>query len=380
MTTDTIREGEGSSVTRRLVNRQRVIRLVKLAVSIVVILGLALAVRNGVEQWRGETSKLQASIETLEREIANATEEEQRRAAIRQRERLLASLPTVSNLRWDRIVAAGLVYGIGLVPPAMLLRQALASLGESTSRGVAIAAQLFGHAGKYAPGKALVVVLRVGALGRDGVKPIPATVSVFMETLLMMAVGATVSGLVIGWLPVPGWLVAFAAVGAVAASLPTLPPVLRIVTERVTGWGTMFREGGRSAQAQAWALFFAGWCWSLLSWILIGASFSLLLAAIPTSRELPPTGTLYAIGLASISLAVVAGFASLLPGGVGARELVLTTILAPAVGTGHALLAAIAARLLFLCVEAGLAVAAWYWLRQHAMKAPAVAVPTDREG
>lgn len=362
----------GSSLTAR----QLGIKGVKLVVLLIVIVGLGVAVRSAVMQWQGETTKLLDSIAAIDRELAERSEEEERATLLRQRQRVLASLPTLDSLRWDWIGLAGLIYGLGLLPPAILLRQSLLVLGQPVRTDVAIAAQLLGHAGKYAPGKAMVVVLRVSALVRNGATTVPATVSVFMETLLMMAVGAAVSGLVIGWLPVPRWLVLAAAVGAVAASLPTLPPVLRLVTERVTGWGRMFRMDdrvGMSSQAQAWTLFFSGWGWSLLSWLLIGASFTLLLAAIPTPRELPPPSQLFAVGLASITLAVVAGFASLLPGGVGARELVLTTILTPAVGTGHALLAAIAARLLFVLVEAVLAAAAWHWLRRRDRGRPALA-------
>lgn len=363
---------------------------VKLAVTVIVIVGLGFAVRNGVAQWREETARLRAEIASIDEaiadresdgtgaeissEIGGETSERTvagdapRESLLERRRRLIASLPTRQNVRWGRVALAALAYGLGLVPPAMLLRQALRSFGQSVSLGVAIAAQLLGHAGKYAPGKAMVVVLRVSAVSRHGVEKIPATVSVFLETLLMMAVGATVAGVVVAWLPVPRWLVAGAVLGAIAAGVPTLPPILRVVTEKVTGWGKLFRGGDEQEsppRTRAWALFLAGWGWSLLAWLLIGGSFALLLTAVPTSRELPPPWTLYAVALASIALAVVAGFASLLPGGVGARELVLTTILAPAVGTGHALFVAIAARLLFLIVEASCAAIAWLWLRRQ---------------
>ena len=65
-----------------------------------------------------------------------------------------------------------------------------------------------------------------------------------------------------------------------------------------------------------------------------------------------------------MSLAVVIGFASLLPGGAGIRELVITTVLAVSLGPTHAILAAIAARLLFAAVEGLVAVFCWLWLRR----------------
>ncbi len=72
---------------------------------------------------------------------------------------------------------------------------------------------------------------------------------------------------------------------------------------------------------------------------------------------------LYLVCTAAISLAVVIGFASLLPGGAGIRELVVTTVLAVSIGTTHAILAAIAARLLFATVESLVASFCWLVLR-----------------
>lgn len=343
-------------------------RFVRWGIAAIVIVGLALAIRNGVSQWRGEIEKLRQAMASVEDELGVATEPDRRETLAAELRRLRRGLPTAANIGWGTIGTAAVIYALALLPSAMLLRQAIRTLEVPVRLRTAIAAQLVGHLGKYAPGKAMVVVLRVMALGRDGATAIPATVAVFIETLLMMAVGATISGLVIRWLPVPGWMVWGVAAGAVLASLPTLPPVLRIVTARVTGWGKVFRSvdrSGVSAHRQAWALFVSGWFWSLLSWALIGAAFALVLAAMPASRPLPPPHHLYAVSLAAISLAMVVGFVSLLPGGVGARELVLITILAPAVGDGPALLAAIAARLMFLVVESVVGGAAWYWLRHR---------------
>ena len=66
---------------------------------------------------------------------------------------------------------------------------------------------------------------------------------------------------------------------------------------------------------------------------------------------------------AAISLAVVIGFASLLPGGAGVRELVVTTVLSVVIGPSHAILAAIAARIMFAVCEAFVALCCWIWLR-----------------
>lgn len=343
--------------------RSRVLRIAKFVIAIVVVIGLLFAANSAMNQWAAETEKIGAEIERIDAEIAGVNGQA-REELLQQRERLDASVPRLGNLRWGFIGLAAMLYAAGLVPPGLLLRRALLALGQRPKVSTAIAAQLLGHVGKYVPGKAMVIVLRAGVLARDGVPALLATVSVFLETFLMMAVGAAISGLVVWWLPVPRWIAVTAVIAAVAASLPTLPPLLKLVAAKVT------RVSVREVDSSIGLfLFAAGWFWSVLSWLLIGASFTAIVAAIPSARELPDIGELYAISTAAIGLAMVVGFASLLPGGAGIRELVLTTILGVALGTTHGLLAAIAARLLFMVVEASLA--AVCWCRLKATETPA---------
>ena len=75
--------------------------------------------------------------------------------------------------------------------------------------------------------------------------------------------------------------------------------------------------------------------------------------------------SLAAVSTAAIALAMVVGFVSLIPGGAGVRELVLTTVLATAISPVQALLGAIAARILFIVVESVCASVAWYWLSRQ---------------
>lgn len=344
-------------------SRERwVVRCLKGTIFIVVVVGLYIAFEHAVQQWRNETTKLTNEIAELNRQLETTLAADRRRELEQSKHRLEQSVPTFDHLRWEFVAAAALLYGFGIVCPAMLLRQAVVVLGQPCRSSVAIAAQLLGHLGKYVPGKAMVVVLRAGGLARDGVRPVVATVGVFMETLLMMAVGAATGGLITCWLPVPTWMIVAAAVMAVCAGLPTLPFVIERIARRMSDSGN---AASTAPLRGRWTLFFSGWAWSLLSWLLIGGCFMLLILAIPTPQDLPPSGLLYAIALASITLAMVAGFASLLPGGAGVRELVLATVLAPSIGIAHALLAAIAARLVFIVVESLLGLLAWTWLRRQ---------------
>jgi len=324
----------------------------------IVAIGLLMASRKAIEQWKTESANLQADIDLIHQSVAKMVPGPKRTEMEQKQERLEKSRPSIANLRWGRIGIAALLYAVALVPAALVLRRALTSLGQNPRVATSIAAQLMGHVGKYVPGKAMVIVLRVSAMSVDDVRPLATTIAVFVETFILMAVGAAVAGLVVLWLPVPTWIMVTALLFAVVASLPTLPPILRRVAARVSKVkvseiDSLFGVG----------LVVYGWSLSLLSWSLFGASFAVLITAIPSSSPLPPPIELYMTATAAISLAMVVGFASLVPGGAGVRELVLTTVLGVSIGAGHGLLAAIAMRVLTIVVEVILAAGSWFWLR-----------------
>jgi len=357
-------------------------RIAKWLVTALVVVGLAYALQQSLAQWQSETQKLDHRVADLQSQIdrleASGTAGTDSIRRLRDEQTFIRSrIPTLGNLRWDLIGLAGVLYAVGLFPPAMMLHRVLRALGQRVSIGRVVAAQLIGHAGKYVPGKAMVVVIRVAILcGRDSrpitaiaeaqavasdVQKIPATVCVFWETLMMMAVGAAVGGVVIIWLPVPQWMIAASITIAVVASLPTYPAVMRKIAAKIAR-AELPRHDGRDL-----ALFASAWAWSLLSWVAIGAAFTLLLLAIPsletpdaafaTATFMDQFASVYLLGTAAVAIAMVAGFVSLIPGGAGVRELVLTAIVAPQFGPVHAILSAIAARLLFIVVEALLAAA-----------------------
>jgi uncharacterized membrane protein YbhN (UPF0104 family) len=164
--------------------------------------------------------------------------------------------------------------------------------------------------------------------------------------------------LVVFWLPVPAWITATAFLFALTASIPTLPPILKRVAAKVSHVDIAQIDSRIGV-----GLVASGWCLSLISWLLFGASFAILISAIPSPHPIPPPIELYATATAAVSLAMVVGFASLLPGGAGVRELVLATVLGVSLGPAHGLLAAIAHRVLSIIVESIMAGGSWMWLR-----------------
>ena len=294
----------------------------RIVVLLAVILGLAVAIGKAEEQWSA----------------------------------LGEDAPSLLDLRLGPLTWAAVFYAISLLPPILVLRGWLRVLGEDVSLPYAACSQLIGHLGKYVPGKAMVVVIRAGILRDGGVNLKKASIAVFLETFLMIAVGAVVGAVVLLWLPVPSWILVAAIFGAILAVFPTLPPVLSIVASKLTGERVVL---GRDA----WVAGFKAWGWMLISWFCVGSSFAAI--AVSTASNDPSFSIndslfkIWIVATAAISIAMVLGFASLLPGGAGVRELVLTLVLGLVTSPIHALIAAIVARLVFLAVECLMALGGW---------------------
>ncbi|CAD74786.1 lysylphosphatidylglycerol synthase domain-containing protein [Rhodopirellula baltica] len=392
-------------------------RWAKRLIAVLVVVGLLLAAKDAVERWQTEVAAVQIRVHALDEKLL-ATEppaidqlpdqdsvdssSADRQSLMEERTRLLQSLPTWQNVSLGSIILAAMFYAIGLLPPACVLHGALRGFHVPCSLMRATAAQLLGHAGKYIPGKAMVVVLRVSAVvSTSNTASLPAvmgdtpsrqlligraTTCVFFETLLMMSVGGALAGCLMWSTPLPQWVKWAASLMAVAACIPTLPPVMRRVIALVSkrrdrsrsvesAGGATGGEAGSDPSTHAstaaadvssaitWPRLMSGWAWSLLSWCLIGLSFACVMKAIPAYNGLPIGHELLTVATAAISLGMVLGFASLLPGGAGVREWVTLIVLGTVTDPTHALLCVITARILFIVVESILALASHLYLR-----------------
>lgn len=325
------------------------------------------------------------------------------------------------QVRWRFLVLASILYGIGLLPPSRVLQlvtraisptvatqdepgvingsldgvevsggehvggkristvdpmqRSAAPAGRSVSWIDFAAAQLLGHVGKYVPGKAFVVVLRASALSPRGVDPMAVSIAIFVETFLMMAVGSVAAGVILvaasfNGLVVPAWVTASAGAIAVLAVTATLPVVLRVVVSRLTGSSDQQLRSSFTGKLVA-----RSWFWSLVGWIFVSSSLIATVMAMPTfdamRGDMMRGDTVFAdlvmvsaVASAGVMLAMVIGFASLLPGGAGIRELTLTTVLGVVVDPATALLSALALRGVFLGTEMLLAAIAWIFLKR----------------
>lgn len=252
------------------------------------------------------------------------------------------------------LAASAGFYLIGLLPAAWFWYWLLRSLGQPVTRFATFRAHYIGHLGKYVPGKAMVFVIRLGLLPASQRSIGAASLAVFYETITLMAEGACLGAiLLVAWLNVTGLLALFAIGVAVAGVLCTLPPLLSRLGG-VVQWLKPNWALGDELKKIHWQHVVVGWIANLAVWLMFGLSFWATLRSMAPASVVSLTD--YPFYLASVALAVVAGFASMIPGGALVREAVLLELLEPRLGGAVALAAAVVLRGVWLVSELVLSV------------------------
>jgi uncharacterized membrane protein YbhN (UPF0104 family) len=273
-----------------------------------------------------------------------------------------SALSTLSGPLWRVeplwLIAAGLLYLAGAMPMAWFWWRVLASLGQHPSWWTTLHAYFLGHLGKYVPGKALVVVIRVGLL-RPWVRSVRLTLaSVLVETLTLMAVGAALAAALSGFvLHLDGRITAIALIMAVAAVVPTFPLVARRLAGKAVADLREIEAHQESTADKATAmrlgitfpLLASGWLAGVACWTLWGLSLWATMRGVGSDALEPITNL--PLLVAAVSLAVVGGFVSMLPGGLVVRDALLLELLSPACGSASALVASVMLRLVWLLSE-----------------------------
>jgi glycosyltransferase 2 family protein len=268
----------------------------------------------------------------------------------------LANQPTQMHPGW--LVAAGLLYLAGALPMAWFWWRVLSALGQRTAWWNTLRAYFLGHLGKYVPGKALVVVIRVGLLRPRVRSARLALSSVLIETLTLMAAGAAIGAVLSGFvLQLDSRVTAVVLVTAIAAGAATLPPIARrLAGKAVADLRAIAAHRETEADSSTamrlgitYRLLAGGWLAATACWILWGLSLWATLRGIG-SDTLHPISDL-PLSVAAVSLAVVGGFVSMLPGGLLVRDALLLELLTPSCGPANALMASVMLRLVWLVSE-----------------------------
>lgn len=256
------------------------------------------------------------------------------------------------ELDYGWLVVAAVLYVGGAAPAAWFWYRVLLVLGQKVTIRAAMRAHFIGHLGKYVPGKAMVVVLRSGLVQGPETRAAVAATAVFYETLTMMGVGAFLAAAMLAlFVRDSGWLLLVALGLMVASTLSTLPPVFC----RLARWAGVARGDTVVEQrlaALGWNTMLTGWLANTVGWLLMAASLAAVLVAagVDTASVVEH----WPLCLATVTLSVVAGFLSLIPGGAGVREAVIMELLAKNLtGGAVAIVAAVLLRIVWLVSEVG---------------------------
>ncbi len=261
------------------------------------------------------------------------------------------------QLRWPWIAAAGILYLLGSFPMGVFWYRLMKAMKQQPGLMSSIRAFFIGHLGKYVPGKALVVVLRTSLVQGNHLQRSVVATAVFAETLTMVAVGAVYGAVLIAiWFSEHQLLLWLAVAIGLAASLVTLPPVFRaiVLLLKVSKINPEIEENlaGLNYPTMAW-----GWGANLIGWTLLGGSLYATMASIPEADSQMSQGLeVFPLLAATVCLAMVVGFVTPIPGGMGVREYVIMEMMAPAFGPVVAVVSAVLLRVAWLLAEVALAI------------------------
>jgi len=238
------------------------------------------------------------------------------------------------------------VIGLGFfgVYYAVIVR----SVKPPTAAIPCVRAYLYSHPAKYVPGKAMVVVVRVGVLGKAGVGAAAASFTAIFETLSMMAIGGLLGGVLL-ILPNGHLTGAALSFGLGAAFFCTVLPwtfgrAVRLLKKGLPAIdpadcpSPSLAEAGKLA-----ALGVAGW----LAW---GISGVLTVSAL-SGGELRPLVEWPRIA-GAVMVGTAGGFAlPILPGGLGLREGIYHEVTKGVLGPDLAIASALALRFVWVVGE-----------------------------
>jgi glycosyltransferase 2 family protein len=267
-----------------------------------------------------------------------------------------------SEWRWDRLhwgwILAGLMLSMaGLAPLCIAWLQILRDFRQNIDWQAGAYAYCLGQLGKYVPGKAMVLVLRVGELHRRGAAVRPSVVSVFIETLTNFTTGAILGAILLQSMAVPPWLLWSATACIPIAALLLLPHSFRWVISRIAK-SRVGRMPESVSQAIHGRFMLRTILWCVLSWILQGSALWAFVAGIQSDASVFTTQA-WLVCVASASLGAVAGFLAMVPGGAGVREVAVIGLMSSIVPAPVALVSAVVSRLGSILGEVLLLVITW---------------------
>ncbi len=330
-------------------------KLFQLCALILVAWGIYHSLRKSSDELATRRRELFAQAAELREQAKSAIDPAERQRLAQQADRLSRNADNYWKASPVGLLGASLLYGVGMLPACLYWRRCLLAFEQPGHDLLDVMwAYFYGNLGKYFPGKAMVIVLRLAALEKHGIKKTATSITIFMETLSMMSVGGAIAALCLIALNLD-WKLTVLAIGLLMCTfVPTSPPLLRYLLPKL-------QRGVEAATLRIWTdritwrLLARGWMMLAVTWIAFGISLLLVLQSLPSTDFGNSSRTVIMLSsLGACALAVVLGFVSLIPGGAGVREVVLLTVLTPVVGSAvAALCGALWLRIVWLATELG---------------------------
>lgn len=239
----------------------------------------------------------------------------------------------------------------------------LGATKETVAWTTAARAYFLSQLGKYIPGKALAIVLRVWIVRRAGVRPAVAAVTAVYETLTAMTSGCLLAIILIPIVTALSAQHQWTLLGLLLlAGLPIFPGIFNRLAHRAAH--PFLAPHSSPLPTLSLRQLVSGLAQTCLGWLVLGMSLK------ATLHSLGHEGLPWLTCTAYVAFAYVAGFLTLpAPGGLGVREALLQQLLAASLadsmgrpqGDGFAAVVALSLRLWWTIAEvtlAGLALAA----------------------
>lgn len=232
-----------------------------------------------------------------------------------------------------KTLSAVLIYILGIGCSFGFWHICVQKLGDKMSLRRGALAFYYSQWGKYAPGKGLALLMRVGGAVKAGASvPIAAVASVF-EVLVTMVSGALLGlliGLVFAWFAPndnPTTILFHAVIILGVAIIPVLPPIFDRLVFRMA---KRFLSPHHKFTKPDWGDLGKGILLTSGNWLLLGASLWVLVSGFDVRGLDGISGWLRCVMF--VCLANVGGFIASTPGGLGVREYLLEQYLEPFLG------------------------------------------------
>ena len=218
-------------------------------------------------------------------------------------------------------------HGLALLCWATFWHRLLRVCGEKVAFRASAFAYFASQFGKYVPGKALAIVLRVAFARAARVRTGVAAMTAIYETLTSMAAGALVAAVLLPLVKADDVELGWKALGLLTlAGVPILPGVFHWLANRAAK--PFVPKDAPPLPRLGIVILASGIVQTAIGWFFLGASLVAVLWSMrPHDIEISPSFWLTCTAYVAVSY--VAGFIALpTPGGLGVREVLLKGLLA----------------------------------------------------